>query len=90
MCPLGEGGGILKWMFWTPKNVRRFAAKITPNQWFYIVFMAPLGAPKKISRFCYPLASFSFILRAIWTFKMIHFPSKRGIYPQKFPPAAGQ
>ena len=37
--------------------------------------MAPLGAPENFAPFCYPPASFFFILRAIWIFKMMHFPS---------------
>ena len=35
--------------------------------------MAPLGAPENFYTFYYSLASFSFILRAIWTSKMIKF-----------------
>ena len=37
-------------------------------------FLAPLGAPENFAPFCYPPASFFFILRAIWIFKMMHFP----------------
>ena len=36
-------------------------------------FVAPLGAPENFYTFYYSLASFSFILRAIWTSKMIKF-----------------
>ena len=35
--------------------------------------VAPLGAPENFYTFYYSLASFSFILRAIWTSKMIKF-----------------
>ena len=36
-------------------------------------FVAPLGAPENCYTFYYSLASSSFILRAIWTSKMIKF-----------------
>ena len=72
---------------------RRFAAKITPNQLFLWSFGAPLGAPEKFYTFYFPPASFPFILRAIWTSKMIKFKGfSMDPYPQNrknFPPAAG-
>ena len=69
-----------------PKKISPLRGKNNPKSMVLYCFMAPLGAPENFASFCYPLASFSFSLRAIWTSKMIHFPSKRGIYPRIFPP----
>ena len=57
-----------------------------PKSMVLYCFHGAARRPENFARFCYPLASFSFVLRAIWTSKMIHFPSKRGIYPRNFPP----
>ena len=42
--------------------------------------LAPLGAPENFVTFCYPLVSFSFILRAIWNSEMMKL---KGIIPPK-------
>ena len=42
--------------------------------------LAPLGAPENFGTFCYPLVSFSFILRAIWISEMMKL---KGIIPPK-------
>ena len=73
-----------------PKNFSPLRGENKPKSMVLYCFHGAARRPENFARFCYPLASFSFILRAIWTSKMIHFPSKRGIYPQNFPPAAGQ
>ena len=52
--------------------------------------MAPLGAPENFAPFSYPLASFFFILRAIWTSKMIYVLFKKVHISSKISACGGQ